>query len=316
MGCYRRAKPALEGFLSFSPKIFSKVSIQRYNSEISPIGSSILVPSRYTVNGFSSYSAISRKYFSSFRPSRPQNSPFNDGAKRYYYVDRYNVQHFRPRGPRRWIQNPRNILIVVLVSSGVIITVYFGNLETVPYTKRTHFVLLSKAMERRLGETQFEQMKAAFKGKTLPAIHPESIRVRLIANDIVKALQKGLRHEHMWSDLGYASESVSSKHERGSHDTLMALKEIEGKDKVEGKWFGEEEILDDKWIQETRKKGQQRGAQSATSHLEGLNWEVVVVNEPVVNAFCLPGGKIVVFTGLLDHFRSDDEIATIIGHEV
>jgi predicted Zn-dependent protease len=41
-----------------------------------------------------------------------------------------------------------------------------------------------------------------------------------------------------------------------------------------------------------------------------------VVNEPVVNAFCLPGGKIVVFTGLLEHFRSDAEIATIIGHEV
>jgi predicted Zn-dependent protease len=52
------------------------------------------------------------------------------------------------------------------------------------------------------------------------------------------------------------------------------------------------------------------------SHLDGLNWEILVVNEPVVNAFCLPGGKIVVFTGLLEHFRTDAEIATIIGHEV
>ncbi|ONI25151.1 hypothetical protein PRUPE_2G284400 [Prunus persica] len=34
------------------------------------------------------------------------------------------------------------------------------------------------------------------------------------------------------------------------------------------------------------------------------------------NAFCLPGRKIVVFTELLKHFRSDAEIATIIGHEV
>ena len=75
------------------------------------------------------------------------------------------------------------MLVVVLVGSEVFITVYFGNLETVPYTKRTHFMLLSKSMERRLGETQFEQMKAAFKGKILPAIHPDSVRVRLIGSN-------------------------------------------------------------------------------------------------------------------------------------
>ncbi|KAK4385085.1 Mitochondrial metalloendopeptidase OMA1 [Sesamum angolense] len=57
------------------------------------------------------------------------------------------------------------------------------------------------------------------------------------------------------------------------------------------------------------------GRASQTGHLEGLKWEVIVVNEPVINAFCLPGGKIVVFTGLLDHFKADTEIATIIGHE-
>lgn len=47
-----------------------------------------------------------------------------------------------------------------------------------------------------------------------------------------------------------------------------------------------------------------------------FKWEVVVVCDPAVNAFSLPGGKIVVFTGLLKHFALDAEIATIIGHEV
>ncbi|KAI3894678.1 hypothetical protein MKW92_052801 [Papaver armeniacum] len=47
-----------------------------------------------------------------------------------------------------------------------------------------------------------------------------------------------------------------------------------------------------------------------------MNWEVLVIDEPIVNAFCIPGGKIVVFTGLLDHFRTNGEIATIISHEV
>ncbi|KAL3639900.1 metalloendopeptidase [Castilleja foliolosa] len=39
-------------------------------------------------------------------------------------------------------------------------------------------------------------------------------------------------------------------------------------------------------------------------------------DEPEINAFCLPGGKIVVFTALLEHFLTDPEVATIIGHEV
>ncbi|KAJ0713964.1 putative peptidase M48 [Helianthus annuus] len=59
-----------------------------------------------------------------------------------------------------------------------------------------------------------------------------------------------------------------------------------------------------------------KGVKLATSHLEGLEWEVLVVKNDIVNAYCLPGGKIVVFTGILKHFKTDEEIATIIGHEV
>jgi predicted Zn-dependent protease len=35
----------------------------------------------------------------------------------------------------------------------------------------------------------------------------------------------------------------------------------------------------------------------AQGHLSGLDWEIVVVDSPEVNAFVVPGGKIVVFTG-------------------
>ncbi|KAM3370441.1 hypothetical protein ACQJBY_018018 [Aegilops geniculata] len=48
-----------------------------------------------------------------------------------------------------------------------------------------------------------------------------------------------------------------------------------------------------------------------------LNLEVIVVEENVGTAKCFPGGgKIVLYTGLLDHFSTDAEIATIIAHEV
>uniref|UniRef100_A0A7N0U6F5 Peptidase M48 domain-containing protein n=1 Tax=Kalanchoe fedtschenkoi TaxID=63787 RepID=A0A7N0U6F5_KALFE len=239
-------------------------------------------------------------------------SIWSGGQRRFYYVDRYRVQHFKPRGYRRWFQNPRNVLAVVLVGSGVFITVYFGNLETVPYTKRKHFVLLSRQLERRLGEHNFEQMKAQFKGKILPAIHPTSIRVRLIAKDVIEALQRGLKQEdNVWRDVRYAPEEFEV--EEGRSGVMLGL--VQGKEgSLDVSWGKEDEVLDDMWVQQSRKK--EKGAKSATQHLDGLKWEVLVVNEPIVNAFCLPGGKIVVFTGLLEHFRTDAEIATIIGHEV
>lgn len=47
-----------------------------------------------------------------------------------------------------------------------------------------------------------------------------------------------------------------------------------------------------------------------------FDWEFALIDRPEANAFCLPGGKIVVFTGLLDVARTDDQLATVIGHEI
>lgn len=318
MGCYRKAKLALDALTSYTSKIVTRPSVEESAfSRIYHDGSLSSASNPVKFSGFSKSCNFYQRLGSGSQMgvNKINYNPFlgnGIGAKRFYYVDRYRVQHFKPRGPKRWFRNPRTVLIVVLVGSGAFITVYYGNLETVPYTKRRHFVLLSKTMERKMGETQFEQMKAAFKGKMLPALHPESVRMRLIAQDIIDALQRGLKREQVWSDMGYASQESDMAHEASAHETLKALSERE--EKIEGKWYKEDEILDDNWVQQCRKK--EKGLKADASHLDGLNWEILVVNEPVVNAFCLPGGKIVVFTGLLEHFRTDAEIATIIGHEV
>ena len=46
-------------------------------------------------------------------------------------------------------------------------------------------------------------------------------------------------------------------------------------------------------------------------------WEVIVVKTPTVNALCMPGGKIAVFTGIIDTLKlTDDELAMVLGHEM
>jgi predicted Zn-dependent protease len=47
-----------------------------------------------------------------------------------------------------------------------------------------------------------------------------------------------------------------------------------------------------------------------------FNWEVTLVNSPQVNAFCLPRGKIVVYTGILPVTENEAGLATVLGHEV
>lgn len=67
-----------------------------------------------------------------------------------------------------------------------------------------------------------------------------------------------------------------------------------------------------------------RIAQKITPHADRWNeraaswqWEVSLIDAPDVNAFCMPGGKIAFFTGLIDQLRlTDDEIAIVMGHEI
>jgi predicted Zn-dependent protease len=45
-------------------------------------------------------------------------------------------------------------------------------------------------------------------------------------------------------------------------------------------------------------------------------WEFKVIEDAQVNAFCLPGGKVAVYTGMLPITRDDAGLAAVLGHEV
>lgn len=53
-----------------------------------------------------------------------------------------------------------------------------------------------------------------------------------------------------------------------------------------------------------------------SSELEGYNWEFNLVEDPQVNAWAMPGGKVVVYTGLLPVAQNEAGLAIVLGHEI
>jgi metalloendopeptidase OMA1, mitochondrial len=58
------------------------------------------------------------------------------------------------------------------------------------------------------------------------------------------------------------------------------------------------------------------GRRIAAATERNYEWEFKVIEDSKVNAFCLPGGKVAVYTGMLPVTRDDAGLAAVLGHEV
>ncbi len=78
-----------------------------------------------------------------------------------------------------------------------------------------------------------------------------------------------------------------------------------------------EKISNDLAANERVRRVGQRIADAVGDALPGAKWEFVVFDDPkTVNAFALPGGKVGVYTGLLELAMNDAELAIVMGHEI
>jgi predicted Zn-dependent protease len=53
-----------------------------------------------------------------------------------------------------------------------------------------------------------------------------------------------------------------------------------------------------------------------SSYLDGYKWEFNLVEDKSMNAWCMPGGKVVVYTGILPLMKNDAQLATVMSHEI
>lgn len=57
-------------------------------------------------------------------------------------------------------------------------------------------------------------------------------------------------------------------------------------------------------------------ANGMVSEADSYRWEFNLIDDKTVNAWCLPGGKVVFYTGILPICQNEDGIATVMGHEI
>jgi predicted Zn-dependent protease len=77
-----------------------------------------------------------------------------------------------------------------------------------------------------------------------------------------------------------------------------------------------EKLTSNKNMSDAVKRVGQRIAKVANAYADNFKWEFKTFESDQANAFCLPGGKVAVYTGLFQYADCDAELAHVMGHEI
>ncbi|KAL6747229.1 peptidase family M48-domain-containing protein, partial [Haematococcus lacustris] len=217
------------------------------------------------------------------------------------WTDARGVTHFRQPGWAGGGLGQGGQLLLVLAALGAA-GYYWSCLETIPYTGRRHAIMLvSRSSERAMGRAVYDQQcqEAAAQHALLPAHHPYSQAVTLAplthpltpAYPVPPQWTQGTADPGLWG--GRAAEQPADQGGgRGSAGKVVRR-------------VG---------LQVARVAADGAGG-GANAHMKDMDWEFAVIRNPTPNAFVVPGGKVVVFSGLLDMLASEEELAAVLAHE-
>jgi len=194
-------------------------------------------------------------------------------------------------------------LFIILVSVAVFLTC-----ETDPLTGKTTMALVSDS----------ELFKAAF------SQYDEFLKENIVVDETFTEANLKIRRNEAKKQLDEAQKKQNQDEE--TKETIKnlqyAIKNLEGAITVASK---PEDLANVKKQAEMVKRLGEDIKNAAKrwyayigepNYLNDYKWEYNLVFDKQVNAWCMPGGKIVVYTGILDVTENEDALATVMGHEV
>ena len=113
----------------------------------------------------------------------------------------------------------------------------------------------------------------------------------------------------------YTNPETGSRHKVAMNDQqeqtlgLQAYQQVLQKD-------GQNRLTSGPEVDEVTRVARRLASAASEKTKVNYNWQVSVIKSDEVNAFCLPGGEIVVYTGILPIAQTDAGLATVLGHEM
>ncbi|CAI9101604.1 OLC1v1038969C1 [Oldenlandia corymbosa var. corymbosa] len=205
-----------------------------------------------------------------------------------------------------WLRNHK------LIGFGLLFALTFTSLQWIPVSGRIHLVLSGHKTENLLGNLIWEYEARENCQRILGAENPMSIRVARILREILQATHQALGLKNDFQVSVYVPRKE------------LQIPKPRNEDEELGDFFKFQKKVRDYYksypnqrVQHKPLKVRKFGIKYGTQQFEGLNWEVMVIDDHIKNAAFLPNGKIVFHAKWLKNPDfTDADVAAVLGHEV